>query len=255
MTDLFAPVAKLNLAGWYHLIGFGLIIPLLAWRSRKQVVNARKPLPSRLQHMHSTSVTLLTFGLVSTFVAYRQHISLFAAPHFLPLPLVAGVAMYAAAVTLMRPRWRKAVEKRTPIVKLFMPQTGQERLWWITVAVLAGVTEEITWRGVQTPLASGLVGSVWAGAALSALSFGAGHLIQGCRSALVIVLFALGFQALVCFSGNLYIAMAVHIAYDITAGITYAKLARELGYDPSTKNTTQHATAPPLTAPGAPPGP
>ena len=46
----------------------------------------------------------------------------------------------------------------------------------------------------------------------------------------VIAAFAFGFHALVWLSGTLYVAMAVHIAYDITAGIQYGKLGREFGY-------------------------
>ena len=231
MTDVLSPVPYLNIPGWYHLVGFGLITPLSAWCSRRQVVDTARSMPSRLLHMRSTAFTLVLFGGVSALVAMRQHIELFAARRPSMLALAAGLFMYVLAVTLMRPRWRKAVQKRARIVHLFMPQTTQERRWWIAVALLAGVSEEITWRGVQTPLAAAVVGSFWAGAVLSAASFGAGHLVQGMRSARVIVLFALGFQGLVWLSGSLYVAMAVHIAYDITAGLTYGKLARDLGYD------------------------
>jgi hypothetical protein len=54
------------------------------------------------------------------------------------------------------------------------------------------------------------------------------HIIQGWRSVAVIVVFALGFHTLVWLAGSLYVAIAVHVAYDITAGISYGKLGREL---------------------------
>ena len=231
MTDLLSPVSRINLAGWYHLIGFGLIIPILAWRTRKQIHNTARPLPSRLLHMRSTAGTLLLFGAVSAFVARRQYIHLFTVRPISLAALGSAFVMYALAVALMRPRWRKAVQKRARIVQLYMPQTFQERLWWITVAVLAGVSEEITWRGVQTPLAAAALGGFSGGALFSAASFGVGHIVQGWRSVVVTALFALAFQGLVWLSGSLYTAMIVHIAYDITAGLTYGKLARELGYD------------------------
>src|SRR5215468_261481 len=97
----------------------------------------------------------------------------------------------------MRPRWRRAVEKRARIVHLFMPSNGAERCWWIAVSVGAGIGEEITWRGVQTPLLAAALGNVWLGALLSAAMFGAAHLVQGWRSCLVIVVFALAFQSIV----------------------------------------------------------
>jgi len=139
--------------------------------------------------------------------------------------------MYVAAVKFMRPLWRRAVEKRLPILRLFMPRDAGERAWWIGVSLLAGVGEEITWRGVQTQLLVPIVGAYAAATLLSAISFGSAHFVQGWRSCAVIVLFALGFQAVVWASGgSLFVAMAVHVAYDVTAGITYGRLGRELGY-------------------------
>ena len=43
----------------------------------------------------------------------------------------------------------------------------------------------------------------------------------------------MAFQALVWTSGSLLLAMIVHAAYDITAGFTYSRLGRELGYEPA----------------------
>jgi membrane protease YdiL (CAAX protease family) len=68
---------------------------------------------------------------------------------------------------------------------------------------------------------------------LSAVSFGVAHYIQGWKSAAVITVFALGFQGVVWISGSLYVAMLVHVVYDITAGLAYAKLGRESGYTPA----------------------
>jgi len=39
-------------------------------------------------------------------------------------------------------------------------------------------------------------------------------------------LFALGFQMLVWAGGSLFLPMLVHTAYDVTAGLTYARLKR-----------------------------
>ena len=98
--------------------------------------------------------------------------------------------------------------------------------------MLAGVSEEITWRGVQTALLINLTGHLWIAAIVCSISFGLGHSNQGWKSAVIIVCFALGFHALVWLSGSLYVAMAVHVAYDITAGITYGRLGKEFGYSP-----------------------
>jgi hypothetical protein len=46
--------------------------------------------------------------------------------------------------------------------------------------------------------------------------------------------FAWPFRTVVWLSGSLYVAMLVHVLYDITAGMAYGRLGRELGYSPVT---------------------
>ena len=41
--------------------------------------------------------------------------------------------------------------------------------------------------------------------------------------------FAVAFHGLVALTGTLYVAMAVHFLYDVIAGLTYGRLAREYG--------------------------
>jgi hypothetical protein len=42
------------------------------------------------------------------------------------------------------------------------------------------------------------------------------------------IVFALCFQLLVWLAGSLYVAMVVHVAYNITAGLAYCRFRREL---------------------------
>src|SRR5262245_12355209 len=236
---MFPYAHELNAAGWIHLGYFGLLLPILALQGRRKVFGAGKAVPNRLRHFQITSIHLIFFTLLSLLVANVQWIWLL--PRTTPPvgAITAGVVMYTAMVVLMRPRWRSAVEKRVPAVHLFMPENPLERGWWIAVSFLAGIGEEITWRGVQAALLGALTGSFWIAALLSAVSFGMGHIIQGWRSAAIIAGIAIGFHLLVWLAGSLYVAMAVHVLYDLTAGISYEKLGKELGYrleyvDPST---------------------
>lgn len=229
---MFPFAYELNLAGWFHLTYFGVVIPAAAARGRKKLIGNDQPLPNRLRYFQVTTLTLGVFAGLSLLVARVQWIHLF--PRTLPpwSALAAGVGLYAAVVALMRPRWRRAVERRTRVVHLFMPANAAERAWWIAVSVLAGISEEITWRGVQAALLGALTGSFWIAALLSTISFGLAHIVQGWKSAALIAVFALGFHGLVWLGGSLYVAMAVHIAYDVTAGISYGRLGRELGFVP-----------------------
>lgn len=43
---------------------------------------------------------------------------------------------------------------------------------------------------------------------------------------------------MVWLSGSLYVAMAVHIMYDVTAGISYGRLGKQLGYSAETTTST-----------------
>jgi uncharacterized protein len=227
---MFPYASEVNAAGWGHLALFGVYLPLMVLRGRKMVFAADKPLPNRLRHFQMTSIQLLAFALLSLMVAKVQWIQLF--PRTLPSAwaIAGGVAIYVAMVLLMRPRWRKTVEKRSRVVHLFMPDNALERTWWIVVSFLAGIGEEITWRGVQAALLGALTGSFWIAAILSSISFGLAHLIQGWKSVAIIIGIALGFHIQVWLAGSLYVAMVVHVLYDITAGITYGRLGRELGY-------------------------
>jgi membrane protease YdiL (CAAX protease family) len=222
---------RINLAGWAHLFVFGLLLPALVVRNARAIALRQMPLPQRLTHFRSTAVMLAVIAGTSLLVANVERMPLFDAgvPHLLR-GMSAGLAMYLAAVLVMRPFWRKAVARGARVVHLFVADTLEERAWWFTVSVLAGIGEEITWRGVQTGLLAPLVGDYWIAAALSGISFALAHGVQGWQAVCCIFLFALCFQLVVVASGSLLIGMLVHIAYDLTAGFTYGRLAREMGY-------------------------
>jgi membrane protease YdiL (CAAX protease family) len=224
----------ISLASWYHLLVFGVWVPVMAALSLRRVRAQPAGMPlNRLKHLQSSAFILVAFGALSLISARSQNIDLLRPVLLAPQwSMPAAVVFYAGAVMAMRPRWRRAVERGERIVNLYMPQTRVERGWWIAVSMLAGISEELTWRGMQPILLTALTGSVGMGVLGSAALFGLGHAPQGTRSAVVIGIFSLGFNALVWLSGSLYLAMAVHIAYDLTAGLTYGKLGRELGYEP-----------------------
>jgi membrane protease YdiL (CAAX protease family) len=223
-------VYEINLFGWFHLIYFGLAIPFFALRHARKF-HGGGALPNRRSHFQKTAFTLVMFAVISLMVARGQGMDLF--PRRLPdwRAILASVIVLIAMVGFMRPRWRAAVERRGRVIYLYMPTNAAERFWWITVAVLAGVCEEITWRGVQTGLLINLTRSVWVAIIASAISFAVAHAVQGWKSVAVVALFALAFQLLVWLAGSLYVAMAAHVIYDIIAGISYGRMGKELGYD------------------------
>ncbi|HYM62507.1 MAG TPA: CPBP family glutamic-type intramembrane protease [Thermoanaerobaculia bacterium] len=230
---MFPFALRLNVAGWMHLAYYGAFLPIVVFVSRKKVVATDRPLPNRLRHFQFTAFELTAFAAVSLFIARIQWIRLF--PRSLPSigAILAGVLVLAVQLVYMWPRWRRAVQAKSRVVHLFMPSNATERAWWLVVALVAGIGEEITWRGVQWALLANLTRSYAVAALLCALMFGVVHMVQGWRAVIVIVGFALSFHLLVWLAGSLYVAMTVHVIYDVIAGLMYGRLGRELGYGAS----------------------
>jgi membrane protease YdiL (CAAX protease family) len=218
----------IGIGGWYHLALFGLLLPWLAVRSRSRV--AAHPLPSLASHLPRVVVQLVVLGGLSLLVSRVEWIPLF--PRQVPplWTMALGLVLAFAAAAAMYPLWRRAVRARKRTTYLFMPRTRKERAWWIAVACAAGVSEEISWRGVQWVLLTRLTGNAWIAAALCVVMFAVAHAVQGGRSVSIILAFAAAFHGLVALSGSLYVAMGAHALYDVLAGLGYSRLGEQLGY-------------------------
>jgi Type II CAAX prenyl endopeptidase Rce1-like len=223
-------VVEIGPFGWLHLIFFGVYIPVLVLRSQRQLASGR-PIPWVRRYFLSGAVAQLLFLLISLGVARLERIEL--APRQLPRPagVVAGAVMLAVLIAFMRARWRRNVERGLPIVRMFMPRDRVERAQWTTPSALAGVGEEITWRGVQFVLVWRLVGDPILSAAVCAALFAVVHAVQGWRSTPIFMAIAGGCHVVVWLSGSLYAVMVVHFVYDLAAGLNYGRLGRELGYE------------------------
>jgi membrane protease YdiL (CAAX protease family) len=221
-------VGAIGLWGWYHLVFFGLLLPVIALRSRRKLAQVAS-IP-RKQFFISVLVQQGIFVTVSLVVARFEAVPLF--PRLFPTPQAwtLGALLLAVSWVAMRPLWRDAVVRRDPRVHLSMPSDREERGLWLAISVAAGIGEEISYRGVMYTLLFRLMGEPVGAAVAAALLFGAAHVVQGWRGIGVTTVFAVAAQALVLWSGTLYVAIAWHVAYDIVAGLSYGRYGRELGY-------------------------
>src|SRR5262245_65708621 len=91
---MFPAAAAPNILGWFHLIYFGVVIPLAAIRHRSKYGVKLGPLPNRVRHFRATSLSLLSLTLLSFVVARLEWITVF--PQTLPqLPaILAGLIVY-----------------------------------------------------------------------------------------------------------------------------------------------------------------
>lgn len=224
----------LGLAGYYHLFFFGLLLPWGAVRTARRL-NAR-PLPPLPRYFVTVMLQHLFFIIVSAALLYIETGGMLAGRSLLgwpPRPLqswVCGTVVLVALVALMRPFWRRSVMKRTRLAYLFMPRTAAEKGMWALVSLIAGVGEELTYRGVMTVFLMRLTGSFWLAALIAAAVFGLSHFPQGWRSVAIIFGIAMVMHGLVFFTGTLLVAMAVHFLYDLIAGLTYSYFGDKLGY-------------------------
>lgn len=221
-----AQTSFVGAVGLYWLFIFGVVLPYAAIRSNRKI-KAGMQLPPKRRYFISVFVQQFFLLGLSLYAASAEYVPLFR-PWDLRLRDVAlGVLFLVSAIVMMYPRWKKSVEKGSPKLYFFTPRNSVERALWIAVSAAAGFGEEISYRGVMFILVERLVHSGIAAALISAIIFGISHMLQGWKSALIIVFFALGFHALVHITGSLYIAMVVHFAYDVTAGLTYGRMVRE----------------------------
>lgn len=215
-------------AGWFHLAFFGALIPWAVWRSRRKLQVG--PNPPRRRHFVAVLVQLLLFLALSAWVAWAEGIPVFTPPELRWPALFTAALLLGGGIYLMAPRWRQSVEQRDRKVHLFMPRTGAERLLWVAVSAAAAVSEEVTYRGVMFAVLTMATGNAWAAALIASAIFGFSHLVQGWKSAGIIVGIALALHGLVALSGSLHLAIAVHFLYDLIAGLAYGRLGHELGY-------------------------
>jgi membrane protease YdiL (CAAX protease family) len=216
-----------------YLLVFLFWVPSLALRSGRALKHAEaragaRALPSKTGILLQTTIMLVLFALVSVFVARKLEIPLF--PHFEWRPSAAGACLVVLLVMLatIPLRWRMTPDDVKRRVMLTRPQSTGDLGPWVMVSLAAGVSEEITYRGVLFSILWFVSGSAWIAAGVSAVAFAVAHATQGWRAALVILAFALAAQGVVWLAGSLYYAMLLHFLYDVLAGLVYLRLGRDV---------------------------
>ena len=98
-----------------------------------------------------------------------------------------------------------------------VPRSAEERRWFATVAVGAGVSEELMFRGFLFYYVATFVPGAGppAVALLTSAVFGCCHLYQGWRGVLLTGLMGLIFASVYASSGCLWLTMAIHAAVDL----------------------------------------
>jgi membrane protease YdiL (CAAX protease family) len=218
------------LAIWFLLI-FGLFVPYIAYKSGK-VLRTRAHFIPRKRIFINILVMQALFLAMSLFTARQRDIPLFRTGH-LPLNAIAlALAVFAAALLLLRLLWRFSSDEEKQRMLIIRPNSVQDLPWWFFVSLAAGAVEEITYRGVMYVLVLPMTRNWWLTVAICVFFFALGHAQQGLKRGIFIALIAFTLHVLVGMTGSLYLAMALHFTYDFVAGFIYLRWAQSLTQQP-----------------------
>jgi membrane protease YdiL (CAAX protease family) len=104
-------------------------------------------------------------------------------------------------------------------VRFLLPQNYLEIFLWIGTAATAGICEEIIFRGYLQKQFRAWTSNVSAGVVLSAAIFGAVHIYQSGKSAIIITVYGLLFGILAEMRQSLRPGMMAHAWHDALAGL------------------------------------
>ncbi|MES2123225.1 MAG: CPBP family intramembrane glutamic endopeptidase [Gemmatimonadota bacterium] len=219
-----------NIPGILTLAFFLVLVPWGSFKARNSVDRLMAlPRPDLYRNIIGQQ---FLFAIVALIAVFAEHLDL-SVGRVDPLAIGVAALLVVVTVLLMRPRWKAAIAKQEPRLALISPRTARERGWWIAVSVAAGVSEELVWRGVVASLLWWVTGEWIVAALVTSVAFGVSHAMQGWKSAAIIGVIALVMQVYVYWAGGLLLAMLMHAAYDIVAGLSYGKLADAAGFPTS----------------------
>jgi hypothetical protein len=197
-------------------------LPLLAWFSKKKLdeglVVPRLPLYAEAFFLQSL-LLLISYGVASV-----ARVRLFRVPRFDATAVLLGSGVLALALVAMGIGWRLASSHARRRLRMLVPTNASERAAWLGVSAVAGISEEVAFRGILPALLARQTGSFALAVAISAVAFALAHLLQGWGATLFVGIFGLIFHGLVWITGGLWTAIAVHILYDWIAGVTLARM-------------------------------
>jgi uncharacterized protein len=116
-------------------------------------------------------------------------------------------------------------EKTVHTLATLAPSNVSEIAAWILLCVMAGLTEEIVFRGyLQRQFTAWGGGAAAVGVVFSALLFGSAHGYQGVHYMVLLTIFGALFSLLAIFRRNIRAGIFAHAWQDIAAGLALAFL-------------------------------
>lgn len=134
------------------------------------------------------------------------------------LALAAGLLLLAQSARVARtPESLADVRRKIGHLEEMVPHTHRELKTFRALSVTAGVCEEIIYRGYLIWALTAL-GGIWWALAGSAIFFSLGHLYQGPKSLIGLLLVGLVMAALFLLTQAIWAPMALHAVIDLSSG-------------------------------------
>jgi membrane protease YdiL (CAAX protease family) len=111
-------------------------------------------------------------------------------------------------------------------LRFLMPRTTAESAWWVVTSFTAGITEEIIFRGYLQKQFTAWTKNIPLAVLLSAVTFGAGHLYQSWKGAVIIAVYGLMFGILAQYRKSLRPGMMAHVWHDAIIGMAWRLVKR-----------------------------
>lgn len=108
-----------------------------------------------------------------------------------------------------------------PLLLELIPRTPHERRLFAGLAVVAGVGEEVVFRGFLLAVLAPAFGDPWTALLVSSLAFGVLHAYQGPWGVVRTALLGGLFGASLVLTASLWPAMIVHVVYDWYGGLVH----------------------------------
>lgn len=197
----------------YVLLG----MPALGVASYFRIKSGR-PLRPKMRR-YPVVIALQAFLLAMTLaVAQENEVELFGPVWPSPWTWLIATGYLALIALRLRRALPKISQQRKQRARLLLPEDRTQMRVWIVISILAGVTEECAYRGLAYMAVGQQTGSRALAVVICTAAFGVAHMLQGWRGALGTSLIALVFHGLVYLTQGLYLAIGVHIAYDLIIG-------------------------------------
>lgn len=217
-----------------------LAFPVLGWWSYREL-KRREPIEGERALLREYRLTLVMLAglLIATMLVWRgqaRDLSGLFVPPFDGIPaFVAFAAVFGLLLSLIvRPvlalRGGKTADAMaTMFAELapFLPKSRKALRWAILVSLMAGLAEEVVYRGyLLTYFADRL--PWWAAIGASAIIFGLAHLYQGFGGMIGTAILGAVFAVIFVGTGSLLIPILLHAAIDVSSMLTAFILLRNI---------------------------